>query len=155
MGRTPNKRTQTATVFFVLYCAAMLWLLFCRSPGWIPGLDYEEQLRANINLTPLYTIKNYLRVVLKRTNDDALLHCIINLGGNVLLFIPAGVLLPKLWPKQRNFFRFIATCTGIMFFIEVLQLFTLLGSFDIDDLILNLAGMTLGFIGYHLFRKQK
>ena len=155
MGRTPNKRTRTATVFFVLYCAAMLWLLFCRSPGWIPGLDYEEQLRANINLTPLYTIKNYLRVVLKRTNDDALLHCIINLGGNVLLFVPAGVLLPKLRPKQRNFFRFIATCTGIMFFIEVLQLFTLLGSFDIDDLILNLAGMTLGFIGYHLFRKQK
>ena len=155
MGRTPNKRTRTATVFFVLYCAAMLWLLFCRSPGWIPGLDYEEQLRANINLSPLYTIKNYLRVVLKRTNDDALLHCIINLGGNVLLFIPAGVLLPKLWPKQRNFFRFFATCTGIMFFIEVLQLFTLLGSFDIDDLILNLAGMTLGFIGYHLFRKQK
>ena len=155
MGRTPNKRTRTATVFFVLYCAAMLWLLFCRSPGWIPGLDYEEQLRANINLTPLYTIKNYLRVVLKRTNDDALLHCIINLGGNVLLFVPAGVLLPKLWPKQRNFFRFIATCTGIMFFIEVLQLFTLLGSFDVDDLILNLAGMTLGFIGYHLFRKQK
>jgi len=155
MGRTPNKRTRTATVFFVLYCAAMLWLLFCRSPGWIPGLDYEEQLRANINLTPLYTIKNYLRVVLKRTNDDALLHCIINLGGNVLLFVPAGVLLPKLWPKQRNFFRFFATCTGIMFFIEVLQLFTLLGSFDIDDLILNLAGMTLGFIGYHLFHKQK
>ena len=155
MGRTPIKRTRTATVFFVLYCAAMLWLLFCRSPVWIPGLDYEEQLRANINLTPLYTIKNYLRVVLKRTNDDALLHCIINLGGNVLLFVPAGVLLPKLWPKQRNFFRFFATCTGIMFFIEVLQLFTLLGSFDIDDLILNLAGMTLGFIGYHLFRKQK
>ena len=117
MGRTPNKRTRTATVFFVLYCAAMLWLLFCRSPGWIPGLDYEEQLRANINLAPLYTIKNYLRVVLKRTNDDALLHCIINLGGNVLLFVPAGVLLPKLWPKQRNFFRFFATCTGIMFFI--------------------------------------
>ena len=80
---------------------------------------------------------------------------LVNLGGNVLLFIPAGVLLPKLWPKQRNFFRFFATCTGIMFFIEVLQLFTLLGSFDIDDLILNLAGMTLGFIGYHLFRKQK
>ena len=37
----------------------------------------------------------------------------------------------------------------------VVQLFTLLGSFDIDDLILNLIGMTLGFIGYHLFRKKK
>ena len=155
MGKKPQKRIRASRVLFVIYCAAMLWLLFCRSPGWIPGLDYEEQLRANINLVPLYTIKNYLQVVMKRTNDDVLLHCIINLGGNVLLFIPAGVLLPKIWPKQRNFFRFFATCAGIMFLVEVLQLFTLLGSFDIDDLILNLIGMTLGFIGYHLFRRKK
>lgn len=155
MGKPSEKRIRVSRVLFAIYCAAMLWLLFCRSSGWIPGLNYKEQLQANINLTPLYTIKNYLRVVLKRTNDDALLHCIINLGGNVLLFIPAGVLLPKIWPKQRDFFRFFATCTGIMFLVEVLQLFTLLGSFDIDDLILNLTGMTLGFIGYHLFRKKK
>lgn len=155
MAKNAKKRSRTSTVFFALYCIAMLWLLFCRSPGWIEGLNYREQLRANINLTPFYTINNYLRVVLKRTNDDALLHCIINLGGNVLLFIPAGVLLPKLWPKQRKFIRFFATCTGIMFLIEVLQLFTLLGSFDIDDLILNLIGMTFGFIGYHLFHKKK
>ena len=155
MGKVSKKRIRTSHVFFVLYSAAMLWLLFCRSPGWIPGLVYEEQLRANINLTPLYTIKNYLRVVTQHTNDSVLLHCIINLGGNVLLFIPAGVLLPKIWPKQRNYFRFFVTCTGIMFFVEALQLFTLLGSFDIDDLILNLIGMTLGFIGYHLFCKKK
>lgn len=155
MGKPAKKQVRTSRVLFVLYCIAMLWLLFCRSPGWIPGLGYEEQLRANINLTPLYTIRNYWQVVYHRTNDDALLHCIINLGGNVLLFVPAGVLLPKIWPKQRNFFRFFATCAGLMFLVEVLQLFTLLGSFDIDDLILNLIGMILGFIGYHLFRKKK
>ncbi len=155
MAKTPKKRTLTSKVLFVLYSAAMLWLLFCRSPGWVEGLNYREQLLANINMVPFYTIQNYWRVVFNRTNDTALLHCIINLGGNVLLFIPAGVLLPKLWPIQRNFFRFIVTCAGIMFLIEALQLFTLLGSFDIDDLILNLSGMTLGFIGYHLFRSKK
>ena len=62
-------------------------------------------------------------------------------------------MIPKIWPKQRNFFRFFVSCTGIMFLVEVLQLFTLLGSFDVDDLILNLFGMTLGFILYHLKRK--
>lgn len=155
MKKTRTRRDKTLRFVFMIYCAVMLWLLFDRSSGWIDGLTYEEHLRHNVNLVPFLTIGNYLNVVLNRTNDAVLVHCIINLLGNVLLFIPAGYLLPRLWPKQRNFFRFFATCLGVMFLIEVLQLFTLLGSFDVDDLILNLFGMTLGYIGFHLFRKKK
>lgn len=154
MRRSRTPRARFLRFLFILYCCIMLWLLFCRSPGWVEGLSYEEQLQANINIKPWYTISNYLKVILQRTNDDVLAHCIINLAGNVLLFIPAGVLIPKIWPKQRNFFCFFFSCFGIMFLVEVLQLFTLLGSFDVDDLILNLLGMTIGFIGYHLFSKH-
>ena len=155
MAKNNTHRDAVPRFIFVLYCAVMLWLLFFRSAGWSDGLTYQEQLRHNINLTPLYTIRNYWNVVAKRTNDSVLMHCMINLAGNVFLFVPAGYLLPKLWKKQRNYLRFFVTCLGIMFFIEVLQLFTLLGSFDVDDLILNLSGMTIGFIGYHLFGKKK
>lgn len=143
---------------FLLYCAAMLWLLFGRSSGWTEGMTYEQMLRQNINLTPFFTIRNYLHVVIHRSNEALIPHCIINLLGNVLLFIPAGWLLPRLWKKMRNFFWFFLTCTLSILLIELLQLFTLLGSFDMDDLILNLSGMTLGFIGFHLislFRKQR
>lgn len=38
---------------------------------------------------------------------------------------------------------------GIIVAVELLQLFTLLGSCDIDDLILNMIG---AFLGYGLFR---
>ena len=135
---------------FVVYCGVMLWLLFGRSRGWVPGLTYQEMLRQNVNLIPLATIRDYWNVVIYRTNDDYLVHCFINLAGNVLLFVPAGWLLPKVFPKLRNFFRFFAVCTGMIFLVEAVQLFTLLGSFDIDDLILNLGGMTLGFLVYHI-----
>ena len=135
---------------FVVYCGIMLWLLFGRSQGWMEGLTYQQMLEHNINLIPLQTIRDYWNVVRYRTNDDYLVHCFINLAGNVLLFIPAGWLLPKVFPKLRNFFRFFATCTGLIFLVETVQLLTLLGSFDIDDVILNLAGMTLGFIVYHI-----
>ena len=131
---------------FLLYCAVMLWLLFGRSNGFVAGVPYETQLRHNANLIPFYTIKNY-QDILNHSNDKALLiHCFINLAGNLLLFIPAGWLLPRLWKKLRNFFRFIALCFGIIFSVEVIQLFTLLGSFDVDDVILNLLGMTVGFL---------
>lgn len=140
---------------FVLYCIVMLWLLFDRPSDMTAGLPYKELLRLNTNLVPFFTIRNYLYVIVHRSNDSVLLHCIINLLGNVLLFIPAGLLIPKLWQKQRNFFRFFFTCAGAIFLVETVQLFTLLGSFDVDDVILNLLGMTLGFILYHLTNRKK
>jgi len=154
MKRDP-RRSPLLRFLFLLYCAVMLWLLFFRSWGWDDGLSYRQMLLQNINLVPLYTIRNYLHVVIHRSNDDVLLHCIINLAGNVLLFIPLGYLLPKIWKKQEKFFRFFFTCTISILLVELVQLFALLGSFDIDDLILNLGGMTIGYIFYHLTKGKK
>ena len=147
--RKPNSQPFWRFAFLV-YCALMLWLLFGRSSGWVEGQSYHEMLQLNTNIRPFYTINNYLRVLIHRTNDAMLAHCFINLAGNVLLFIPAGWLLPKLFAKQRNFFVFFFSCLVMILLIETLQLFTLLGSFDVDDVILNLAGMLLGFIYYHI-----
>ena len=155
MSKSKGSRTKRLKFFFFLYCAFMIWLLFFRSSGWIDGLNYEQQLRQNINLQPFLTIGNYWKVICKRTNDAALMHSVINLCGNIFLFIPIGVFLPRIYYKLQNFFRFFCVCFGVMFLVEVLQLFTLLGSFDVDDIILNLLGMTLGFICYHISRKKK
>ena len=129
-----------------MYCAVMLWLLFGRSNGYVAGIPYETQLLQNANLVPLRTIHDYWRVLQNSDNYSLRVHCFLNLAGNFFLFIPAGWLLPRLWKRQRNFFRFIALCFGIIFFVEVIQLFTLLGSFDVDDVILNLLGMAVGFV---------
>lgn len=155
MPRRRNTHTPFIRFLFLVYCGVMLWLLFGRSYGWVEGLSYEQMLRQNINLTPFLTIRNYWRVIAHRTNDAMLMHCIINLGGNIFLFIPAGWLLPKIFKKMRSFFPFFFTCALCIFLIETLQLFSLLGSFDVDDLILNLFGMTLGFVYYHLTKPRK
>ena len=130
----------------VIYGGLMLWLLFGRSNGWQEGVPYLEQVRSSVNLKPFYTINNYIYAMLHSSSGSLVRHCFINLGGNVLLFIPAGYMLPRLWRKQRNFFRFLFTCTGIMLVVEVVQVLTLLGSFDVDDLILNLSGMLIGYL---------
>ena len=138
---------------FLVYCAVMLWLLFGRSNGWTEGLSYREQLRQNANLVPFYTIKNYVRVLTSPPSQYLLVHCFINLAGNICLFIPAGWLFPKVFPRMRKFFRFFTLCAGLILLVETVQLFTLLGSFDVDDLILNLFGMTVGFILFGCFGK--
>ncbi len=140
-------------LLFLLYLAVMLWLLFGRSQGWVQGMSYRQMLELNTNLKPFYTIRNYFRVVAHRTNDALFIHCLINLVGNVLLFIPAGWLLPANFRAQRRSLPFFLTCLGSILLIESTQLFTLLGSFDVDDIILNMAGLLLGYLFYKLAKK--
>lgn len=154
MTKRKSNRQPFVRFLFLIYGIVMLWLLFGRPRGWIDGLTYKQMLRQNMNLVPLLTIRNYWYVVQHGTNPALLRHCIINLAGNVLLFIPIGYWIVRLWPRFRNFLLFLATCAGLILMVETLQLFTLLGSFDIDDVILNLVGMTLGYF-YALLRHRK
>ena len=141
-------------LLLILYGGIMLWLLFFRSFRAVDGLSYKEQLLRNTNLDPLHTIGNYVSVLLDPKKQHLFTESIVNLGGNIFLFIPAGWLFPRVWPFLRRFFVFLAFCAGVILLVEAVQLFTLLGCFDVDDLILNLFGMCLGFFLFKVtFRK--
>lgn len=153
MTKRKNARQPLARFLFVIYGLIMLWLLFGRPQGWSAELTYKQMLQQNVNLVPFLTIKNYWYVVRHSNDTDLLRHCLINLVGNVLLFIPIGYWMVRIWPRFRNFFLFLVTCSGLILLVEALQLFTLLGSFDIDDIILNLFGMIIGYFLSLLRRK--
>ncbi len=154
MAKKKTSRQPFLRFLFVLYCVVMIWLLFGRPYSRTAGLSYQQQMLQNINLQPLHTIRNYLYVLRYHAQDSLYIHCFINLAGNILLFIPAGYLLPRLWQRYRRFFRFLFTCLLAILAVEGLQLITLLGSFDVDDIILNLFGMILGYSGCILTRKH-
>ena len=128
----------------VLYAIVMLWLLLGRSQFDI-GLDYWEQVKMNINLVPFNTIWKYLYLLIKQTNPYLLIHAFINLFGNIAAFVPLGFLLPCLLKKVQSFGWFLLCTVFLVVAIEVIQLFTLRGSCDIDDLILNEVGALIGF----------
>ena len=155
MAKKKPTRQPLVRFLFLAYALVLLWLLFGRPQGWVEGLSYKQMLQQNMNLVPLLTIKNYWYVGRNSSDTDLLRHCIINLAGNVVLFIPIGYWLVRIWPRFRNFFLFLATCAGLILLVEALQLFTLLGSFDVDDILLNLVGMTIGYLFSLLRRKKK
>ena len=138
---------------FVIYAAFLLWLLFDRSISWDPEYDYAELVRGNMNLIPLQTIENYWKVVCRLEFTPLFWHCVINLGGNIFLFIPIGYFLPRLWAGMRPFFVFLITCVLSIALVELVQLVTLLGCLDIDDLILNLFGMITGYLIFAIIKK--
>ena len=148
-----DKRKLIWQLLLVLYGGIMLWLLFGRTNRWVDGISYREQLQQNANLVPFYTIGNYIKALQNPYFRPMRTECIINLGGNILLFIPAGLLFPRVWHFLRKFFVFLAFCAGVMLLVETAQLFTFLGCFDVDDLILNLVGMCIGFGLYKISAK--
>ena len=94
---------------------------------------------TSYNLIPLKTIYNYLRWA-----DDY--HQLVNLAGNIAAFMPFGFLLPLIIKRFSRFKKFIWTIFLLSFFIEITQLITGVGAFDIDDIILNVLGGVVGFV---------
>jgi glycopeptide antibiotics resistance protein len=84
--------------------------------------------------------------------------CARNARGNLLLFIPLGILLPLLWRRLR-FWRGIQIAIALSCSIELLQLLSRVwGSYrtaDINDVILNVVGAGLGLGLASLFRLRQ
>ena len=129
------------TLFF-LYCAVMLWLLFHRT-GYIPGIPYRDQLKYN--LTPFATITRYVEHLTWANRRDLWGSALINLLVNIIMFLPLGWFVPKVFPRLRKFWKTLLVCAGVVIVIEVTQLIALVGTCDVDDLILNVAGICLGY----------
>ena len=68
---------------------------------------------------------------------------ILNFAGNVIAFIPFGYLLPKMVKKKPRLFHTVLFSFEFSLLVELTQLISRTGSFDVDDLILNtLAGVS-------------
>ena len=135
------RRRQVNTVLFALYLCALFWVLFHRQP-YRTDLPYWDQVSAAVNLVPLRTVKLYLRLIRRGMLTRLAL---TNLVGNLILFLPLGGFLPILFPALRRLWKTAAVCTLAIVAVELTQVLLLLGSCDVDDLILNLLGASAGY----------
>lgn len=68
-----------------------------------------------------------------------------NLFGNVIIFIPFGFFLPMA-SKYRSCSATLFWSFGLSLCVETFQLLTKVGSFDVDDILLNTIGGVAGHI---------
>ena len=144
------ERTQFRRMIFEIYCAVMIFLLFLqRSPRAIDS-GYLQSLRDHMNLIPGDTIRRFLLVWNSPVYHRA---SIVNLVGNIVMFIPLGFGLPWVHERLRRFWKTLLLSAGIIILVELTQLFTLLGHCDVDDLILNLMGVAMGYCFFLVWKK--
>ena len=73
--------------------------------------------------------------------------------GNMLMFIPMGIMLPLVL-KNINKKNIFVIAILIILSIEILQ--PIVGrSFDIDDIIMNFIGSIIGYLAVTIFIKLK
>lgn len=135
-----------ARLLFWLYVLIMIRLIVFKYPfeqmkaimdTWEKGVILEGLDTANF--TPFKTIKMYIRYYARLNSFE-------NLFGNVLVFIPFGYLLPVAYERCRGFFISFAGTFLLVSCIELFQLFSAFGAFDVDDFILNCLGGVLGYL---------
>lgn len=121
------------------------WLLV----GWFAVIAILSLIRFNIrhfgaiNLVPLRTIIDQFDSV-----NTSL--AVINNLGNVLVYLPVGLLLPVLVPR---WWSGIVAGAGVSLLMESTQYVTRRGAADIDDLLLNTLGAVVGAGIYLLARR--
>jgi glycopeptide antibiotics resistance protein len=120
------------------------------APASISGFNDPDAVR--LNMVPVLNTATYYINALHDHDDNALLHALENIIGNLILLIPLGILLPCIFRSARSFKSVLTTCLICSSSIELIQFFLRqIGTFrtvDIDDLILNTIGGMLGWLIY-------
>ena len=114
--------------FYTLFLLYLMFFGFGRS-------QYDINI---VRLIPMFSTVGFVKqTILWKT-------IIINIFGNILIFVPFGF-LGIVFPKLNQFWILILDFLFAIIIVESLQYFTRLGVFDIDDVILNTVGVAIGF----------
>lgn len=145
------------SVIFFLYLLFIIRVIVFKYPlsqmqeivnSWQKDVVLEGLNTANF--VPFKTIKMYIQYY-----DLPGLRSFSNLFGNVLIFIPVGLMLPMVHRASKNILVAIINTLFFIVGIEVFQLFSNFGAFDVDDIILNMFGVLIGSCIYKIVRKSE
>lgn len=81
------------------------------------------------------------------TSGGSMSEILKNIAGNIILFMPYGF-LGIIYPALRNYKKLLLVFLLAINYLEFSQYFFQRGYAELDDVILNVSGMTLGYLIY-------
>ncbi|MEU0370069.1 VanZ family protein [Streptomyces sp. NPDC006283] len=126
---------------FLIVCAFVAMVLFSAVLARLtlsPSAASEGV--ATANLRPGASLRQYAQ-------DYTFLAACKQVGGNLLLGVPFGVLLPVLVPRSLRLVRVMVLTVLVMTLVELAQGAIVTGrAFDVDDVIINTTGALIGYV---------
>lgn len=124
-------------ILFVLYVAFIIYFLIFSD--WYGRTGEMQEYRYNLVL--FQEIKRFWEY----RYQVGFFAMFTNLFGNVIIFMPFGFFMPMA-SKYRSFLATTFSSFGLSLCVETFQLVTKVGSFDVDDLLLNTIGGVAGYL---------
>ncbi len=106
----------------------------------IRGINYQDTAYLTVNFVPFVTMKRYMSLLANGQYKTFA----INIIGNIVVFIPVGFFVISRMIKKRIIILIVMTL-GIPLIIEMIQYLFSVGIMDIDDVILNVLGILIGY----------
>lgn len=146
------KRTRWLAAFaLIAYSAILIKLVVFKS---IPVIRIGHlRLRFAGTHTGAGNFIPFKTIVPELTGRGNQLIDVVNLVGNIVPFMPIGLLAPLVfrsisWQKALA----LGVFTGLT--CEVMEVVFRVGIFDVDDLILNAFGVVAGYGGFVMFKRR-
>ncbi len=143
MDRIKTRRVVSVILFAAYICVLVYFLFFAEKLGRV-----HSTRTYSYNLTPLKEIKRFIRYH-QVLGAKAV---ILNLAGNVAAFIPFELFIIPVSGHKFRFVEALVLTFDVSLSVELIQLFTKVGSLDVDDLILNTIGGIIGISLYYLWK---
>ncbi|MEN0641827.1 VanZ family protein [Alkalicoccobacillus gibsonii] len=126
-------------LFLFFYLLLTLYFLFFG----FGRLNLSRSMNYNLLLEP---------IPLAFPNGSTIFIWVFNMG-NFLAFIPFGVMIPLLF--RSTYIKFILLFVLSITVVELIQLFSGLGAFDINDIIINTLGASIGYLSQRIIPKHR
>lgn len=153
-----NKSKNSIVKFFLILFTVVFLVLICREMAYAIKYapDYSsrylstmEYINDRTNLIPGKTYFSYVKAWLSESiNRDVIYKFFI---GNFCFGIPIGIILSFFLPKFRTLCKICSIGLVILLIKELLQVGLMIGSFDIDSLILSSLGIACGYLIFQKF----
>lgn len=134
-----NRKTYNTniSIYFGLYLVLLMSItFFIGRPTFRFQLDRIFSIYKG-SLIPFHTISLYFN------GYASTKEIVYNIFGNMMLLVPLSFLLMIKNKKYNHIFRQLCIIVPLVVFIELFQEITWVGSFDIDDILLNVFGPIL------------
>ena len=124
-------------ILFLLYIVFLIYFLFLAE--WYGRTEVTEEYRYNLELF------KEIRRFLTYREQLGMFTVLANLLGNIMIFVPYGFFI-SMAGKSMGFFKILFFSMALSLGVETIQLFTRVGSFDVDDIKYNRRSFRIYFV---------
>ena len=148
-GRIDWKREVVLLLMYVNLAVIIRYVFFPRAlvNGPVQPLVFDPAavFPLRVTLGPFALLFDY----------DNMRDMVWNTVGNMAMMIPSGIVLPIVYKELDSFWKVVGAGALLSLCIEILQLPFASRATDVDDLILNVLGVAVGYGIYSAVKRLK